>query len=114
MKGKRSPHDRDLLSDDLVQRNFEVEGPDRPWVSGVTEHPTRDHKSYVAVVLDAWSPRVVGWSIADHIHSELAVDALQMAVWRRQPEEGSIVHTDHGSEYTSWAPGLDGVHRGRV
>ena len=59
-----------------------------------------------AVVLDAYSRRVVGWSIADHIRSELVVDALQMAVWRRQPaEQQTIAHSDHGSQYTSWAFG---------
>ena len=61
---------------------------------------------YLAAVLDAYSRRVVGWSIADHMRSELVVDAIQMAVWRRQPPEGqTIAHSDHGSQYTSWAFG---------
>ena len=51
----------------------------------VTEHPTETGKAYLAVVLDAFSRRVVGWSIADHMRSELVVDALQMAIWRRRP-----------------------------
>jgi putative transposase len=55
-------------------------------------------------VLDAWSRRVVGWSIADHLRSELVVDALQMAIWRRRPD-GTVVHSDHGCQYTSWAFG---------
>ena len=72
----------------------------------VTEHPTDDGKAYLAVVLDAFSRRVVGWSIADHMRSELVVDALQMAIWRRRPPAGqTIAHTDHGSTYTSWAFG---------
>jgi len=72
----------------------------------VTEHPTDTGKLYCAVVLDAHSRRVVGWSIADHIRSELVVDALQMAIWRRQPpEHTTIAHSDHGSQYTSWAFG---------
>ena len=66
-------------SDDLVNRQFTPEGPDRLWVADVTEHPTGDGKVYLAVVVDAWSRRVVGWSIADHIRAELVVDALQMA-----------------------------------
>jgi putative transposase len=62
---------------------------------------------YVAVVLDAWSRRVNGWSIADYIRAELVVDALQMALWRRRPTkiDGTICHADHGSQYTSWAFG---------
>ena len=63
-------------------------------------------KVYLAVVLDAWSRMVIGWSIADHIRSGLVVDALQMAIWRRRPAQGkTICHTDHGSQYTSWAFG---------
>ncbi len=93
-------------SDDLVNRQFTVDGPDRLWVSDVTEHATGEGKVYLAVVVDAWSRRVIGWSIADHIRAELVVDALQMAVWRRQPPEGqAICHSDHGSQYTSWAFG---------
>ena len=85
-------------ADDLVCRNFEVEGPNKLWVSDITEHPTAAGKVYIAVVLDAWSRRVIGWSIADHIRSELVVDALQMAIWRRQPSatEGTVFHSDHG------------------
>ena len=72
----------------------------------VTEHPTPEGKLYLAVVLDAFSRIVVGWSIADHIRSELVVDALQMAIWRRQPPRDQVVaHSDHGSTYTSWAFG---------
>lgn len=94
-----------IPSDDLVNRAFKVSGPDRLWVSDVTEHPSGEGKVYLAVVLDAWSRRVVGWSIADHLRSELVVDALQMALWRRRPPEGTVVHSDHGSQYTSWAFG---------
>ena len=92
-------------SDDLVNRRFTVEGPDRLWVSDITEHATAGGRVYLGVVLDAWSRRVVGWSIADHLRSELVVDALQMAIWRRQPPEGTVVHSDHGTQYTSWAFG---------
>jgi putative transposase len=81
-----------------------VSEPDRLWVSDITEHPTDGGTIYLAVVLDAWSRRVVGWSIADHLRSELVVDALQMAIWRRQPDR-TIVHSDHGTQYTSWAFG---------
>ncbi len=100
---------RNLLdepADDLVRRRFRAEGRDRLWVSDVTEHPTDEGKVYLAVVVDAWSRRVVGWSIGDHMRSELVVDALQMAIWRRRPPAGQAVcHSDHGSQYTSWAFG---------
>jgi putative transposase len=93
-------------SDDLVNRAFNPTGPDRLWVMDVTEHPSGTGKVFLAVVLDAYSRRVVGWSIADHIRSELVVDALQMAVWRRRPPEHQVIaHSDHGAQYTSWAFG---------
>ena len=89
-----------------MRRNFTAAHQDRLWVMDVTEHRTGEGKVYLAVVLDAWSRRIVGWSIADHIRSELVVDALQMALWRRRPRTGQcIAHSDHGSQYTSWAFG---------
>jgi putative transposase len=92
-------------SDDLVNRQFAVDAPDRLWVGDVTEHPTATGKVYLAVVLDAFSRRVIGWSIADHLRSELVVDALQMAIWRRRDIDGTVMHTDHGTQYTSWVFG---------
>jgi putative transposase len=93
-------------AEDLVQRAFDPVEPDRLWMMDVTEHPTGDGKVYLAVVLDAFSRMVVGWSIADHLRAELVVDALQMAIWRRQPAPGrTVAHSDHGAQYTSWAFG---------
>lgn len=94
-------------SDDLVNRQFRVDRPDRLWVADITEHSTGEGKVYLAVVLDAWSRRVIGWSIADHLRTELVVDALDMACWRRkpQPDSGLVHHADHGTQYTSWAFG---------
>ena len=92
--------------EDLVNRCFDPTEPDRLWMMDVTEHPTAEGKVYVAVVLDAFSRMVVGWSIADHIRAELVVDALQMAAWRRHPTPGrTVAHSDHGAQYTSWAFG---------
>ena len=72
----------------------------------MTGSPTGEGKVHLTTVIDAYSRRVVGWSIADHIRSELVVDAVQMAVWRRQPPPGqTVAHSDHGSQYTSWAFG---------
>jgi putative transposase len=94
------------VSADLVNRDFTADGPDRLWVMDVTEHPTGTGKVYLAVVIDMWSRLVAGWSIADHMRADLVVDALQMATWRRQPPDGATVaHSDHGSQYTSWAFG---------
>ena len=80
-------------------RHFQASGPDRLWVMDVTEHPTGEGKVYLAIVLDAWSPPVVGWSIADHLRAELVCDALDMATWRRRPpKDQTITHSDHGSQ----------------
>jgi transposase InsO family protein len=82
-----------------VNRQFTVDRPDALWVGDVTEHPTAEGKVYLATVIDAFSRRVVGWSIADHLRAELVVDALQMAIWRRDRREaGTVMHTDHGSQ----------------
>jgi transposase InsO family protein len=94
------------VHDDLVRRRFVADAPDRLWLTDITEHPTREGKVYLAAVLDVFSRRIVGWSIADHLRSELVVDALEMASWRRRPAPGqTILHSDHGSQYTSWTFG---------
>jgi transposase InsO family protein len=94
------------VHDDLVRRHFVADAPDRLWLTDITEHPTREGKVYCAAVLDVYSRRIVGWSIADHLRSELVVDALEMARWRRRPRPGqTVVHSDRGSQYTAWAFG---------
>ena len=94
------------VHDDLVRRRFVADAPDRLWLTDITEHPTREGKVYCAAVLDVYSRRIVGWSIADHLRAELVVDALEMARWRRRPPVGqTIVHSDRGAQYTSWAFG---------
>jgi putative transposase len=91
---------------DLVERRFTADRPDALWVSDITQHRTNQGWVYCAVVLDACSRRVVGWSIADHLRTELVVDALEMACLRRRPAgSDTVFHTDHGSQYTSWAFG---------
>lgn len=91
--------------EDLVRRRFVADASDRLWATDITEHPTAGGKVYCCAVLDAYSRMVVGWSIADHMRTELVVDALQMATWRRQPSAGAILHSDRGSQYTSWVFG---------
>lgn len=94
------------VHDDLVQRRFVADRPDRLWLTDITEHPTREGKVYLAAVLDVYARRVVGWSIADHLRAELVVDALEMARWRRRPAPGqTVLHSDRGAQYTSWAFG---------
>lgn len=92
------------VHEDLVQRKFVADAPDRLWCTDITEHPTGGGKVYCCAVLDVFSRTVVGWSIADHMRSDLVLDALQMAIWRRRPA-GTIVHADRGSQYTSWVFG---------
>lgn len=100
----RDPHAEPYV--DLVDRDFVVDGPDELWCTDITEHPTQEGKLYCAAVLDAFSRRVVGWSIDDNMRTALVVDALGMAITRRHPERYSaILHSDHGSQFTSWAFG---------
>ena len=91
---------------DLVNREFTVHAPNRLWVTDITEHPTEEGTLYCAAVLDAYARRVVGWSMADHIRTDLVLDALGMAIVRRSPaEDETILHSDHGTQYTPWAFG---------
>jgi putative transposase len=108
---RRDPHA--VPNDDLVARQFRPTGPNELWVADITEHPTRDGKVYCAVVIDAWNRQVVGQSIADHLRAELVIDALDMACWRQKPIAGQTVHhSDHGTQYTSWAFGQRLRHAG--
>jgi putative transposase len=93
------------VHDDLVRRQFHPTGPDRLWVTDITQHRTDQGWVYLAVVLDAWSRRVVGWSISERIEADIVVDALDMARWRRRSATGTVVHSDRGAQYTSWAFG---------
>jgi len=87
--------------DDLVKRQFTADGPDRIWFAYLTQHRASDGWVYGCAVIDEWSRRIVGWSVADHMRSELVVDALEMARWQRSPD-GTIVHADMGGQNTSW------------
>ena len=77
---------------DLVERDFAPGGPDRLWVADITYVPTWSGFLYLAVVVDAWSRRVVGWSMETHLRTELVLQALNMALWQRKPDE--VIH--HG------------------
>lgn len=82
---------------DLVNRDFARTEPNRLWLTDITEHPTREGKVYCAVVLDAFSRRVVGWSIDSSQTANLVVNALGMAIENRQ-SEGVVIHSDHGTQ----------------
>ena len=84
---------------------FTAAAPDRLWVADITYVPTWAGFLYLAVVLDVHTRRIVGWAMADHLRSELVIEAVDMAVWRRRPREGVIHHSDQGSQYTSLAFG---------
>ena len=88
---------------DLVKRQFSAAAPDRLWVADITQQRTDEGWWYLAVVLDAFSRRIVGWSMADHLRTELVLDALDMAISQRDPAPGLIHHADHGCQYTSLA-----------
>ena len=88
---------------DLVRRDFHPSGPDRVWVSDITYVRTWEGWLYLAVILDAFSRRVVGWALADHLRTELATDALQMALANRRPAPGLVHHSDRGGQYLSVA-----------
>jgi putative transposase len=89
------------VADNLLDRQFDPAAPNASWVADITYVPTREGWLYLAVVEDLYSRRVVGWSMADHLESRLVVDALEMAVQQRWPEEGLLAHSDRGSQYAS-------------
>ncbi len=89
---------------DLVERNFTADGPDQLYVADITYVPTWAGFLFLAVVLDVCTRRVVGWAMANHLRTQLVLDALNMALWQRRPDN-VIHHSDQGSQYTSIAFG---------
>jgi putative transposase len=90
---------------DLVQRQFSAEGPNRLWVADITYVPTQTGTLYLAVVLDVWSRRIVGWAMETHLRTSLVLAALDMAIAQRRPVQ-VIHHSDQGSQYTAVGFGL--------
>jgi putative transposase len=86
---------------DLVKRNFTPEAPDPLWVADITYVRTWEGWLYLSFVLDTYSRKIVGWSMANHLRTELVLDALNMAIYTRRPSPGLIHHSDRGSQYTS-------------
>lgn len=104
-----------IVTPNRLQRQFSPESPDQSWVTDITHIRTHEGWLYLAVVVDLFSRRVIGWSMQSRITKELVLDALLMAVWRRNPQSMVTVHSDQGSQYTShdWsaflkAHGLEG------
>ncbi|MGK0404229.1 MAG: putative transposase, partial [Alcanivorax borkumensis] len=89
------------MTPNILQRQFNPQAPNESWVTDITYIRTHEGWLYLAVVLDLFSRRVIGWSMQSRITKELALDALLMAVWRRKPEGKVVVHSDQGSQYTS-------------
>ena len=90
-------------ADDLVERKFARSALDELWVTDITEHRTREGKVYCCAVMDTCSRRIIGWSIDSVQDAQLVVNALDMAITQRNVKRGSIVHADHGVQFTSWA-----------
>lgn len=111
-KRGRSKRPGPPVHDDLVERDFTATGPNRLWLTDITEHPTGEGKLYLCAVKDVWSRRIVGYAIDERMPSRLAVDALEMAIARRGPAAvaGCVVHADRGSQFRS-RPYVLGLHR---
>jgi len=91
--------------DNTLDRQFDVDVPDRVWVTDITYIRTLEGFAYLAVVIDLYSRRVVGWSMQSRQTTDLVLQALLMAVWRRKPTNRVLIHSDQGSQFTSrdWA-----------
>jgi len=89
------------VADDLVERKFRPDAPNVLWVADITYLRTWEGWLYLAAIQDAYSRRIVGWAMTEHMRAELVADALQMAVARRRPEPGLIHHSDQGSQYVA-------------
>jgi putative transposase len=101
-KGRRNMINK-ATSTDLVNRQFNRDGPNMLWMTDITEHLTREGRVFCCVVLDAWSRKVVGWSIDQRPTTAMVNSALGMAVAARRPAAGTTLHSDHGAQYTAWA-----------
>ncbi|WP_416361483.1 IS3 family transposase [Idiomarina baltica] len=103
--GYRKPRQRGgvshIVTPNKLNREFNTEQPNQAWVTDVTYIKTHEGWLYLAVVVDLFSRRVIGWSMQQRMTKELVLDALLMAIWRRKPKQKVVVHSDQGSQYTS-------------
>ena len=95
-----------VVVDNTLDRQFDVDAPDRAWVTDITYIRTMEGFAYLAVVIDLYSRRVIGWSMQSRQTTDVVLQALLMAVWRRKPKAKVLIHSDQGSQFTSmdWAP----------
>lgn len=91
-----------LTTEDLVDRNFTASRPNQLWCTDITEHPTREGKVYCCAVIDVFSRKIVGWAIDMRQTTSLVLNALDMAIEARRPVD-TVVHSDHGTQFTAWA-----------
>lgn len=91
----------EVISPNTLNRQFEVDSPNTVWTTDITYIWTLEGWLYLAVVIDLFSRQIVGWAVTDHMRASLCVSALQMAFWRRKPEQGLLHHSDQGSQYAS-------------
>jgi putative transposase len=96
-------HHNKPLFENVLNRQFRVEKPDQAYVSDITYLWTQEGWLYLAVVIDLYSRKVVGWSMNVRMKASLVCDALRMAIWQRKPKLGLLVHSDRGSQYASHA-----------
>ena len=92
-----------VVAPNRLEQKFDVEAPNRAWVTDITYIRTHEGWLYLAVVIDLFSRQVIGWSMRSRIDTELALNALLMAVWRRNPKGTVVVHSDQGCQYSSHA-----------
>ena len=98
----RGPYGRpSIIAPNKLQREFTVDNPDRAWVTDITYIRTWQGWLYLAVVMDLFARKVVGWSMKPTLARELVLDAILMAVWRRKPKQSVLIHSDQGTQYGS-------------
>jgi putative transposase len=100
-----APDQKQPPAPDLVERRFAADRPNALWLADITYVPTLEGYLFLGIVIDMWSRKIVGWSMRDDLKADLVVDALAMAVTRRQPPAGLVHHSDRGSQYGSLAFG---------
>ena len=91
------------MAPNLLDQNFVADRPNQVWLADITYVPTAEGWLYLAVILDLFTRKVVGWAMRDHMHAELTIAALTMAIQRRRPRAGLIHHSDRGSQYAAGA-----------
>lgn len=100
-EGQTTRRGKRPAAEDLLKRDFVARRVDKVWVADITYIATAEGFLYLAFILDLYSRRVVGWAMEGHLRTEIVVDALRMAVWRRKPAAGLVHHSDQGVHYTS-------------